>query len=116
MAFDPISLIFCFILGGLTGASVAAFWEQIKAWAVKVIAKILDAINTAIEVTSDAIVYLVKEGKRIYKRVEVGVRNIYSGRTSLQFKEKEISSYDIPDEMNDQLNRKTKLKIGTCST
>lgn len=65
------------------GATVGYFWDEITQWATRAIGYILDRINRAIQVTSDAIVYLVKEGRRYYKKVEVYARNIYNESTQL---------------------------------
>ena len=73
-------------------------------------------INRAVEVTSDAIVYLVKKGKRIYKRVEVYARNIYDKTTRLLSDQEEIYPGDVPQELNDQLEYKTKVELGRRGT
>ncbi|MFM6081884.1 MAG: hypothetical protein ACKPCI_25795 [Dolichospermum sp.] len=110
MPIDPIS--WAIIIGSfIAGASVGYFWDEITEWANRMLGYILDSINRAIEVTSDAAVYLVREGSRVYKKVEVYVRNIHTLVTSIKQREEEISPYDLPDEINEQLNRKTKLKL-----
>ncbi|TAG86216.1 MAG: hypothetical protein EAZ09_19595 [Oscillatoriales cyanobacterium] len=115
MPFDPIT--WTIIIGSfLGGAAVGYFWDEISAWFTRVIGYILDQINRAIEVTSDAIVYLVKQGKRYYKRVEVFARNIYSKVTRLLSEQEEISQYDIPEDLNNQLEQKLKLELGRRGT
>lgn len=109
MAIDPISLTLMFLFGAATGATVTIFWDELKAWAVRAIGYIIDAINLAIEVTSDAYVYLVREGTRYYKRAEVFVRNIRTGGTRTEYRREEVSPYDIPDEARAELDRKQKL-------
>lgn len=59
------------------GVVVGYFWDDIIVWFIWVIEFLLDLINWVVEVIFDVIVYLVKKGKCIYKRVEVYVRNIY---------------------------------------
>ena len=73
-------------------------------------------INRAVEVTSDAIVYLVKKGKRIYKRVEVYARNIYDKTTRLLSDQEETYPDNIPQELKDQLEYKAKLELGRRGT
>ncbi|MBU7581939.1 MAG: hypothetical protein KAF91_03365 [Nostoc sp. TH1S01] len=110
MFIDPIS--WAIIIGSaLAGAAVGYFWEDIKRWATQVLASILRTIDELIEVTSDAIVYLLEEGTRVYKRMEVYVRNVKTGATRREYRQQEVSRYDIPDELNEQLERKRQLKI-----
>jgi len=112
MPIDPISwMIISFIAGAATGATVAYFWDSIKAWATRVVGYIIDTINRAIEVASKAIIYLEKRGARIYKRAEVYVRNIFNGNTSMRYKEEEIPRYDVPDDINADLENQIKMKV-----
>lgn len=64
---DPITWGIVIVGSFFTGVAVAVFWDEIKEWATRMLGYILDAINAALEVTSDAVVYLVKEGTRVYK-------------------------------------------------
>ena len=59
---------------------------------------------------------LVKKGKRIYKRVEVYARNIYDKSTRLLSDQEEIYPGDVPQELNDQLEYKTKVELGRRGT
>lgn len=113
MPFDPISWA---IIGFVVGAFAGTFWDQITEWASQVLQLILGAIDLAVTVTSDAVVYLVKRGGRVYKTMEITSRNIYSGLTKLNEKSEEMSPYDVPDDVNQELNRKLKLKLLTKST
>ncbi|WYM01902.1 MAG: hypothetical protein HEQ19_22690 [Gloeotrichia echinulata CP02] len=110
MPFPIIAWIAVASIAGFTAAA-GVFWDEIKEWASQMLVYILDGINTAIEVTSDAVVYLVKEGGRVYKQIEVYVRNVYTGITELRYRREEISSSELPDEYNSQLEQKTKLKL-----
>lgn len=103
-------------VSAIVGGAVVYFWDDIKAWATRMIGYILDGIRKAIEVTSDAIVYLSKQGYRYYKRVEVYVRNVYSSVTRLEYREEEVTEESIPDEMRDQLESKARLKLMQRST
>lgn len=105
---DPISWA---IIGFVAGALTATFWDQITEWAGQVLQLILGAIDLAVTVTSEAVVYLVKRGARVYKTMEIMSRNIYSGLTKLNKKSEEISPYDIPDDVNQELERKLKMKL-----
>lgn len=95
------------VLGGL----LITFWDEIKQWAEKVLGYVLDSINTAIEVTSDVFVYLVKKGTRYYKRLEVFVRNVRTNTTRPKVEEEEVSEYDLPDEVKEQLNARADKKL-----
>lgn len=106
------------IISGITsffaGVAVAAFWDNIKAWASRMLGYILDAVNWAIEVTfDDAITSLVKVGYRYYKSVEVWVRNIRSNKTERRFKKEEVPPAAIPAEIEEQLNQKREIKLRT---
>lgn len=112
MPIDPITwAIIGFAAGAVTGATVGYFWDEIKEWASRMLGYILDAINYAVEVTSDALVYIVKEGSRIYKEIEVFSRNIYTGATTRHVKREEISPHQVPSDMEEQLKAKSKVKI-----
>jgi hypothetical protein len=111
-----IPIIVWLLAGFAAGAAVGYFWDEIKEWATRALGYIFDAINWAIEVTSDAITYLVKQGNRIYKRIEVYVRNVYTGATRLEFRQQEISPHELPENIKDQLNTKQKLKLMQSET
>ncbi|MCH2048066.1 MAG: hypothetical protein MK289_06165 [Trichodesmium sp. ALOHA_ZT_67] len=114
MPIDPITWT---IIGlSFFGGAAGYFWDDITAWFTRVIESLLDLINRAVEVTSDAIVYLVKKGKRIYKRVEVYARNIYDKTTRLLSDQEEIYPDDIPQELKVQLEFKAKLELGRRGT
>jgi hypothetical protein len=115
MAIDPISLTLIFFLGAAAGGTAASFWKEIKAWAVRAIGYIIDTIDWAVEVTSDAYVYVVKEGTRIYKRSEVFVRNVITGGTRTEHRREEVSRYDLPDEVTAKLDRKEKQLVAQYS-
>lgn len=113
MPLDPFSWA---IIGFVVGALTANFWDEITEWASRALEVILRAIDITVTVTSDAVVYLVKQGTRIYKKVEVTARNIYTKVTQNHTKTEEVSPYDVPDEINDQLDRKEKIKLLTRTT
>ncbi|MDJ0600738.1 MAG: hypothetical protein QNJ37_18065 [Crocosphaera sp.] len=107
---DPFTI--SWLIGSfIAGAAIGYFWDEIKEWATQVISNILDSINRAIEITSDAMVYLVKQGSRVYERVEIYVRNRMTGETKLRYKEKEIPRSDIPDEVEEQFKQKSKVPV-----
>ena len=108
MPIDPIS--WAIIIGSaLAGVTVGYFWDEIQEWASRMLGYILDSINRAIELTSDATVYLVKQGARFYKRIEVYVRNRNSGATTLKYREEEVA--EVPAEVEDQFRRNDKIKV-----
>lgn len=111
MSIDPITWAIITVAAFSAGAAVGYFWDEIKEWASRMLGYILDAINYAIEVTSDALVYIVKEGTRIYKEIEVFSRNIYTGATTRHVKREEISPNQVPSEMEELLNERMKVKI-----
>lgn len=110
MPIEPITWVII-ISSVFAGFTVGYLWDEIKEWASRMLGYILDAINYAIEVTSDALVYIVKEGTRIYKEIEVFSRNIYTGATTRHVKREEISPNQVPSEMDELLNEKMKVKI-----
>jgi hypothetical protein len=97
MAIDPISLTLIFFLGAAAGGTAASFWKEIKAWAVRAIGNIIDAIDWTFEVASDAYVYLLKEGARYYTSVEVYLRNAIGGSQTV-YRRKEVSPFGMSDE------------------
>jgi hypothetical protein len=110
MPIEPITWVI--IIGSaLAGFTVGYLWDEIQEWASRMLGYILDAINYAIEVTSDALVYIVKEGTRIYKEIEVFSRNIYTGATTRHVKREEISPNQVPSKMEELLNERMKVKI-----
>jgi hypothetical protein len=110
MPIDPIT--WAIIIGGaLAGFTVDNFWDEIKEWASRMLGYILDVINHDVEVTSDALVYIVKEGTRIYKEIEVFSRNIYTGATTRHVKREEISPNQVPPDIEEQLEAKRKVQI-----
>ena len=112
MPIDPITwAIIGFAAGAFTGATVGYFWDEIKEWASRMLGYILDAINYAVEVASDALVYIVKEGTRIYKEIEVFSRNIYTGATTRHVKREEIPPNQVPSDMNKQLEERMRLEL-----
>ncbi|MCT7948180.1 hypothetical protein NG798_00040 [Ancylothrix sp. C2] len=120
MPFDPISWIIIFAIGFGGGSAINYDWnrimEDIKAWANRVVGDILDTINKALEVASDAIVYLLKEKNRYYKQVEVYVMNINTNNVKIVI-EKEIIEYsEIPEEIRQELEQKMKIKLMKMKT
>jgi hypothetical protein len=109
MPIDPIS--WGIIIGFIGGFGAGYFWDEIQKWATRAVSFILDRVNRAYEVASKGLVYLVKQGTRVYKRVEVYVRNVRSSSTRLEYRQEEISPYEIPDEIKDELSQKEKVKL-----
>lgn len=108
MPFDPISWA---IIGFVIGALTATFWDEITEWASQALEDVLKVVGLAFSVVANSVVYLLKKGHRVYKKIEVEFRNIFVNDTGVRCIEREISSYDVPDELNDEVNRRTKVKI-----
>ena len=98
MPFDPISWA---IIGFVVGALTATFWDEIREWATRGLQAILVTLVLAATVISDSVVYLVRQGSRIYKKLEVFSRNIYTNVTKRHEKMEEVSS--VPAEFDEQL-------------
>lgn len=111
MPLDPISWVIIGLYVFDAGLIVAAFWDEIKAWFDRMLGYILDGINWAIEVASNAMAYLVKQGTRFYKKLEVIVRNAATGKYFKRYKEEEISPYDIPQKTMSQLSTNPTLAV-----
>ncbi|MFK0729948.1 MAG: hypothetical protein ACIWVG_01940 [Gloeotrichia echinulata HAB0833] len=107
----PFPIIAWIAVAAIAGFTAGVFWDEIKEWASQMLGYILDGINTAIEVTSDAVVYLVQEGPRVYERIEVYVRNVRNGSTRLEYRQKEIPRAEVPNDLNAQLDAKMKVKL-----
>ncbi|NEQ72268.1 MAG: hypothetical protein F6K23_03755 [Okeania sp. SIO2C9] len=59
-----------------------------------------------IEEESLADVYLIRESKLYYKRLEIYAKNIYSQMTKRLYQpEYEVSPYDIPEEITELLHK-----------
>jgi hypothetical protein len=99
------------IVGFLVGVAVGHyFWTRIEEWANRVLGSILDDINTAFQVASNALVSLVKEGTSGFvRRMVVYIRDIrdaVNNNTRVRYAEERISSSQIPAEFRDQLDER----------
>lgn len=106
-------IVLPFITGAVVGGFVIHFWDKIKQWAENLLGYVIAGIDTALEVISDALIYIVKQGARYYKRFQVYKQNIKTKRMESYIEQKEILSDDIPDELKEQLDERVdnKLKI-----
>ncbi|EKD10274.1 MAG: hypothetical protein P5702_08070 [Limnospira sp. PMC 1291.21] len=113
MAIDPISwtIIAVTILG-----AVSPYWNEIKAWANRAVAQILDTINQAVEVVSDVAIYLLKEKNRYYKQAETYIMNINNKEYRFEIVKESIELSDIPEEFRQQLEERAKIKLMTAKT
>lgn len=112
----PIDIILWAVAAGIAGFAVGYFWDEIKAWATQAVRAILNGINWAVEVTSDALTYLVRQGTRIYKKVEVYVKNVASGGIRREYRQELIPETEIPGDILSQLNAKGQLLMMRTST
>lgn len=100
-----------FIAGAIVGGLVIAFWDEIKEWAQNLLGYVISAMNTALEVISDAYIYIVKQSTHYYKRFEVYKRNLQTNKYESHIEQKEISESEVPDEIKEQLEMRGKDKI-----
>ncbi|WP_054469983.1 hypothetical protein [Planktothricoides sp. SR001] len=100
-----------FLVGAVTGVTIAYFWDEIKAWANRVVGYILDAVNHAIEVISDIIVSLIKEGNKYYREAKAYVMNAYTGEVRIEGRRQQIDQSQIPDEYLEDLKRKAAMLL-----
>lgn len=112
----PIDILFWALAAGIAGFAAGYFWDEIKVWATNTVRAILNSINWAIEVTSDALTYLIKQGRSIYKRVEVHVKNVVTGGVRREYRQELISETDVPNDIMSQLNSKEKLLVMRTGT
>jgi len=112
----PIDILFWAIAAGIAGFTAGYFLDEIKVWATNTVRAILNSINWAIEVTSDALTYLIKEGKSIYKRVLVYVKNVATGGVRREYRQELIPENDIPNDIMSQLNSKGELLMMRTGT
>jgi hypothetical protein len=115
----PFPIFGWIIIGAIAGiASIAAvaFLDEITEWASRMLDYILDGINKAIEVTSDAIVSVVKEGSKFYRDVMIYVSNTGTGQTRIERSTQEINPSEIPSEIIEALQEKTRIQIGQQKT
>lgn len=98
------------IIGAILGSLTVVFWDEIKAWANRAWNSIIDSINLAIEVISQALVYLIKEGGKIYRLMKVYVMDIYN-RMRIETARQPISESAIPKEYWDELKNKQQVLL-----
>jgi hypothetical protein len=108
---DPITWVIIGLLAFDTGLLIGAFWDEIKAWFDRTLGYILDGINWAVEQASNAIAYLVKQGTRVYKKIEVFIKNVVTGKYFKRYKEMEISPNDVPQKIMSQLSTNPTLSV-----
>ncbi|MEB3883437.1 hypothetical protein [Lyngbya sp. CCY1209] len=116
MAIDPISWTFVAAAAISLGAGFSSYWDEIKAWADRVLAQILDTVNQGLEVVTDAVISFTKEKNRYYKQAEVYVMNINTHQVRLERTKEIIELSDIPEEFRQQLEERAKLKIMQMET
>ncbi|MBN3909577.1 MAG: hypothetical protein HWQ35_24480 [Nostoc sp. NMS1] len=110
MPIDPIS--WAIIIGSfVAGYAVGYFWDEIKVWATRILGYIIDGLNRAIEVASNATVFLVKKGTRVYKKIEVIVRNFATGKYFKRYQDEEISPYDVPENAMSELSANPNVPV-----
>lgn len=104
------------IIAGILAVAAAGtlayvFREELKEWAQKVIRQILDGINKAIYITSQSIVYLIKEGRRYYKEVRTYLKNRRTGEYELESRRQKIDPEDIPEDLKEEVDYEEEKEI-----
>ncbi|NMG22698.1 hypothetical protein [Brasilonema bromeliae] len=105
MPLDPISWL---IIGAIIGAGTVVFWDRIKDWATRVMGFLLDQMNKLVEFLVGGVVFLIKEGKKYYKKLYLYTRDKESQKPYRRESDKvEIKEADIPSDLRDIVPEKT---------
>ncbi len=110
----PIPLFFIFAAAAIAGTTIAIFWEELEKWFVGAVGSIIDSINKAIEVTSDAYASLIKEGYHYFKEVRVFSRDTKTGINRSNCRREEV--VNLPPEVQAQLDREQKIHLNQYPT
>lgn len=106
MAWQIVAVLIGVVAGGL----LITFWDEIKAWADRVLGSILDSIDRTVEVVSDGVVYLIKKGYEYYKEIEIFLKNRRTGQYEEVRQRVQIPSSQMPPEVKKQLDEREKLE------
>lgn len=98
----------------LIGGAVAYFWDDIKNWISRVFDAIVATLNSFIEWAVEGIAFIVEEGGKYYKAVQVLVRNKL-GHERVEHHVEPISRSDVPSEIKNQLEEGMALLIAKHS-
>ena len=109
MPFDPISWI---IIGFVSGALTACFWDEITEWADRTFQRVIDFLDRTIEEISDRVVYLAtgKSGK-YEKQLAVYYEDQKTGQYYQRTVTERIDRKDIPADILKKLDKNKKLRI-----
>jgi len=103
----------------LVGAIVTTFIEMLKEWAKEIISAILINLSgKLIKVISDAIVYIIKKGKKYYREIKIRVKKrikimglIPINRDVIETRTMEINKNEIPKDLLSQVDRFGKKEV-----
>jgi hypothetical protein len=111
MPFDPISWAVIALYAIDAALIVGSFWEEIKKWFDRILGYIIDGLIKEIESATKATAFLVYKGTRFYKKIEVIVRNVVTGKYFKRYQEEEISPYDLDEQTKSQLSANPNLPV-----
>lgn len=80
-------------------SAVQSFIDSLKAFAARIIGRIIDGINWAFEKVSEAIVSLLREDGIFYKIVRVYIKNTRTGDVEVESSRTKISKSDVPNDI-----------------
>ncbi|MDJ0726992.1 MAG: hypothetical protein QNJ38_17970 [Prochloraceae cyanobacterium] len=89
-----------------------AFAERIREWAINVAANIFEAIDKTVQIVSDGIVSIIKQGTTYYKQMKVYVKERKKPKDEYSVKEvtRKIDPSEIPQDIKEDMKRKEEKK------
>lgn len=102
----PIPWILIGIGSAITAVAVAAFWEELKAWATSILEKLLEQLKIATQNVSKAVVRIVRKAGRFFKKLVVKFTDNAAVKKRKQVViEEEMEDYEVSEEIHDALDR-----------
>jgi acylphosphatase/transcriptional regulator with XRE-family HTH domain len=98
------------LIVGLVDNAVT-FWNSIKEWATHIARSLLNGIDWLVEVLSDGIVSLIKEGSKYYKEIVFYSLNIMTRDISRRMFKEEIKKYEIPQNIREKINNDKEIRM-----
>jgi len=72
---------------------------------------ILDAIDWALEIASDAITYIGTELGRVYRKIKVWTKNRRTGKIVVRSETEPVNRNDVPAEILRQLDSRSETEV-----